>query len=49
VIQKIQAGNFWPPVYDPVPDFSDDLAAICLDNLLQPALSEDNEEEAGDE
>jgi len=34
-IRKIRAGIFWPPT-DPPPKFSDDLAAICQDNVAEP-------------
>lgn len=43
IIRGIRKEEFWPPVY-PAPDFSDDLAAICLDNVLsEPALRVDND------
>jgi hypothetical protein len=43
VLRRIVAGVFWPPVYDPVPEYSEDLAAICLDNTFgRPALSDDD-------
>ncbi|QDU95618.1 PD-(D/E)XK nuclease family protein [Lignipirellula cremea] len=33
VIRNIRAGKFWPPT-DPPPDFSEDFAAICQDNVF---------------
>ncbi|HEV3258406.1 MAG TPA: PD-(D/E)XK nuclease family protein [Gemmataceae bacterium] len=43
VVRALRAEKFWPPTY-PAPDFSDDLAAICLDNRYsQPALLDDSE------
>ena len=33
VIRKIRNEEFWPPA-DPPPDFSDDLAGICLDGVF---------------
>ena len=45
VIRRLLGDNpFWPAVYDPVPDFSEDFAAICLDNVLgRPALGDNAE------
>lgn len=37
VIEQIQAGRFWPPADDP-PAFSDDLAAICQDQVFDRRL-----------
>jgi len=34
-IRKIRGGIFWPPA-DPPPEFSEDLAGICQDNVAQP-------------
>jgi ATP-dependent helicase/nuclease subunit B len=43
VIRELRSGVFWPPV-NPAPKYSDDLAAICLDNVLSgPALGDDDE------
>jgi hypothetical protein len=44
VMQNIQNGVFGPPVYDPVPPFCEDLAAICLDNVYgRPPVDEADE------
>jgi len=45
VIRKLRGDDpYWPPVYDPVPDYSEYLAAICLDNTFgRPALGADDE------
>jgi len=41
VIRLVRTEVFWPPV-SPAPKYSEDLAAICLDNVLcAPALSDD--------
>jgi ATP-dependent helicase/DNAse subunit B len=46
VIRLIRKNEFWPPQY-PAPDYSDDLAAICLDNVRsRPRLVDD---QGGDE
>jgi hypothetical protein len=43
-IAKILRNAFWPPEYNPVPEFCDDLAAICLDNVLgRRTLPDENE------
>ena len=47
VIRNLQDQAFWPPNYNPVPDFSEDLAAICLDMLYRvPVLGDDEPEVA---
>jgi ATP-dependent helicase/DNAse subunit B len=46
VIRKLRRQEFWKPTY-PAPEFSEDLAAICLDNLFSlPALLVENESDA---
>jgi hypothetical protein len=46
VIRNLRDAVFWPPEYHPVPAFSEDLAAICLDGTYSaPALADDD---AGD-
>ncbi|MCI0682766.1 MAG: PD-(D/E)XK nuclease family protein [Gemmataceae bacterium] len=43
VVRQIASGVFWPPVYDPVPEYAEDLAPICLDNTYgRPVLSDDD-------
>jgi hypothetical protein len=45
VIRDIRSRDFWPPTMPP-PDYAEDFAAICQDNVLdkfQPALSADEE------
>jgi hypothetical protein len=43
VIRKLRKAIFEPPVYPP-PDFSEDFAAICLDNVFgRPTLTESGE------
>lgn len=45
VIAGIANEEFWPPV-DPAPAFSEDFAAICLENLLAaPSLGEGGEDD----
>ncbi len=34
IVRGLRAGNFWPPVYPP-PEYSDDYAAICQDNVFE--------------
>ena len=46
IVRKLRKEVFWPPVYDPVPAFSKDFAAICLDNLRAPVLKEHEEGDA---
>jgi len=42
VIRNLRNAIFWPPAY-PAPDYSEDFAAICLDNLYsQPRLLDEN-------
>jgi hypothetical protein len=44
VIGNLRNAVFLPPEYDPVPPFSEDLAAICLDNVLgRPGVVDDDE------
>jgi hypothetical protein len=46
VIQELHSSLFWPPHYDPVPDYCEDLAAICLDSgATGPALADDDQGE----
>jgi hypothetical protein len=46
VIRKLRKNVFWPPA-NPPPDYSEDFAAICLDNLISgPALGDDEEGDA---
>lgn len=46
VVRGLRAGSFWPPNYDPVPPYSEDLAAICLDHMnARPSVAESDEEE----
>ena len=41
IVRGIRKEEFWPPEY-PAPKFSDDFAAICLDNALSgPALTDE--------
>jgi hypothetical protein len=43
IVRCVREEAFWPPVY-PAPDYSDDLAAICLDNVIAgPALADETE------
>jgi hypothetical protein len=42
VIAGILAEDFWPPQV-PAPDYSEDFAAICLDGLEAPPLTDDEE------
>lgn len=34
IVRNLRAANFWPPV-DPPPEYSDDYAAICQDNVFE--------------
>ena len=34
IVRGLRAGAFWPPVYPP-PEYSDDYAAICQDNVFE--------------
>jgi hypothetical protein len=44
VIRKLRDKVFWRPEYNPVPAFSEDFAAICLDNVFsKPGLGDDDE------
>jgi RecB family exonuclease len=42
VIRMLRDAVFWGPVY-PAPDFSEDLAAICLDNVFSRPVLDDDE------
>lgn len=42
VVRAIRKEEFWPPA-NPGPDFSEDLAAICLDLHREPALRDDKD------
>lgn len=37
IVQRIQAGIFWPPTY-PAPDYSEDWASICQDRVIDRRL-----------
>jgi hypothetical protein len=43
VVRDLRHACFWPPVHPP-PDFSEDLAAICLDNVLHGPVLPDEEQ-----
>ena len=42
VIRGLRNSEFWPPVYSPLPDYCEDLSAICLDNLRCPPNLDDD-------
>jgi hypothetical protein len=44
VITGILAEQFWPPA--PAPDYFDEFAAICLDGLEAPPVTDEDDEDS---